>query len=229
MDRFQGFTDQTVPFLWELAFNNNRTWFNDHKQVYLDHLYRPMTALGHAAYDLLTERCPDIRGNLKITRIYRDARRLHGGGPYKDHLWLSVERPHDSGEGDWHGIPALWFEVSPRGWEYGFGYWGRPADMEQYRSRIRKDPKPLEKLVRRFNRQDVFTLEGEEYRRSRGETTRLLTPWFNRKNVALVCRREPDELFRSPALVETLVEGWQSLEGFYRFFDGLWTETGNQE
>ena len=29
----------------------------------------------------------------RVSRIYRDARRLHGRGPYKDHLWFCVERP----------------------------------------------------------------------------------------------------------------------------------------
>lgn len=220
---FQGFTDETIPFLWGLRLNNDRGWFNAHKQTYLDHLYRPMVELGHEAYDLLMDRCP-VRGNLKVTRIYRDARRLHGGGPYKDHLWLSVEPPHESG--DWHGIPALWFEVSPEGYDFGFGYWGRPADMEQYRSRIRSDPRPLEKLVRQFNRQSVFSLEGEEYRRPKGETTPLLTPWLNRKNVALVSHNEADERFLSRQLLEDLVAGWQTLSGFYQYFDTIWAERG---
>ena len=217
---FQGFTDETIQFLWELKFNNERAWFNAHKQTYLEQLYRPMTDLGHEAYDLLMERSGSVRGNLKITRIYRDARRLHSGGPYKDHLWLSVEPPHDR-EADWHGIPALWFQVSATGYDYGFGYWGRPVDMEQYRRRIQREPKVLEKLVRRFNRQSVFTLQGEEYKRPRGETTKLLTPWYNRKYVSLVCSRQPDELFRSPQLVEALVSGWQELAGFYEYFDEL--------
>lgn len=29
----------------------------------------------------------------KVTRIYRDARRLHGRGPYKESLWFTVEQP----------------------------------------------------------------------------------------------------------------------------------------
>ena len=217
---FQGFSDQTIQFLWELKFNNERPWFNDHKEIYLTQLYQPMVALGHEAYDILMERNPKLSGNLKITRIYRDARRLYGGGPYKDHLWLSVERPHDR-DADWHGIPALWFEVSAAGYDYGFGYWGRPMEMEQYRRRIQRDPKTMEKLVRRFQKQNLFTLEGEEYKRPKGETSKLLTPWYNRKFISLVRHCEPDDLFRSPELVQTLADGWQELVGFYQYFDDL--------
>lgn len=40
---------------------------------------------------------------LKTSRIYRDARRLFGRGPYKDHLWFCV-RTRDK---DWTGRPTF--------------------------------------------------------------------------------------------------------------------------
>ena len=43
---FQGFDDTTVDFLWGIRLNNERPWFEAHKQDYLDHLYRPMKELG---------------------------------------------------------------------------------------------------------------------------------------------------------------------------------------
>ena len=179
-----------------------------------------MVALGHEVYDLVRSRNPKLEINLKVTRIYRDARRLHSGGPYKDHLWLSLERPHDS-DADWHGIPALWFEISATGYGYGLGYWGTPMDMELYRRRIQRDPGKLEKLVRKFNRQDTFRLEGECYKRPKGETTPLLTPWYNRKYISLIAGGEPDDLLFSSELVEALADGYQELLPFYRYFNDL--------
>lgn len=217
---FQGFSEQTVAFLWGLKLNNERAWFQAHKQDYLDHLYHPIVALGHEVYDLVLSRNPELDVNLKVTRIYRDARRLHNGGPYKDHLWLSLERPHDA-DADWHGIPALWFEIAADGYGYGMGYWGTPTDMEMYRRRIQRNPKELEKLVRNFNRQDTFRLEGECYKRPKGETTPLLTPWYNRKSISLVAGGAPDDLLFSPALVGALADGFQELLPFYRYFDTL--------
>ena len=43
---FTGFTDETVDFMWGIRFNNERTWFEAHKETYLNHFYRPMQALG---------------------------------------------------------------------------------------------------------------------------------------------------------------------------------------
>ena len=42
---FTGFSDATIDFLWELRFHNERPWFLEHKQTFLDTLDRPMKAL----------------------------------------------------------------------------------------------------------------------------------------------------------------------------------------
>ena len=42
---FEGFSPETIDFLWGIRFNNNREWFQSHKAEYEKHLYRPMVAL----------------------------------------------------------------------------------------------------------------------------------------------------------------------------------------
>ena len=80
---FTGFTDETVDFMWGIRFNNERSWFEAHKEIYLEHFYRPMVELADEIYAFLREQRPDYGLVRKVTRIYRDARRLHGRGPYK--------------------------------------------------------------------------------------------------------------------------------------------------
>ena len=58
---FTGFTDATVDFLWGIRFNNERPWFEAHKETYLSELYRPMKDLGAEIYDFLSEQRPDDR------------------------------------------------------------------------------------------------------------------------------------------------------------------------
>lgn len=217
---FQGYSDETIQFLWGLTFNNERSWFQAHKEEYLKSLYQPTQELGREVYDRFCAQNPDIQVNLHVTRIYRDARRVKHGGPYKDHLWLSLERPHDKDE-DWHGIPALWFEVRATGYEYGMGYWGTPQDMEIYRRRILREPEKLETLIDRYESQTTFRLCGEDYKRPKGQVSEKLMPWFNKKHISLVAGNEPDDLFYSSKLADTLAEGFQSLVPFYEYFDSL--------
>ncbi|MDR2501842.1 MAG: DUF2461 domain-containing protein [Oscillospiraceae bacterium] len=32
--KFEGFSQRTVDFMWELRFNNNKTWFTQHKEEF---------------------------------------------------------------------------------------------------------------------------------------------------------------------------------------------------
>ena len=161
---FTGFTDETVDFMWGIRFNNERTWFEAHKDIYLTQFYQPMKALSAELYDFLREKRPDYGLISKVTRIYRDARRLHGRGPYKESLWFSVEQPSEQ----WTAHPTLWFELSPDGWYCGMGYYmPKPLTMAKLRARIDRDPKTMEALTRRLNGQQELTLETEDYKRPR--------------------------------------------------------------
>lgn len=186
---FQGFSPETIEFLWGIRFNNEKTWFEAHKPDYLKYLYQPMKELGADVQDKLLERFPKSQLNLKISRIYRDARRLFGRGPYKDHLWLTLFRWDGGEEG---ARPALWFEITPDEWSYGMGFWcAKAAVMEQHRARMDRDCKPLLKLASRLDKQDVFVLEGPEYARKKQAPHPKLTDWYNKKSLSIGCTRPP--------------------------------------
>lgn len=72
---FQGFYEETIQFLWELRLNNQRPWFQAHKQEYLDYLYHPMKELGAEVQGRMRSGTQK-RLNLRVVRIYRDARRI---------------------------------------------------------------------------------------------------------------------------------------------------------
>ena len=154
---FQGFTQQTVDFMWGIRFNNERGWFMAHKDEYINTFLTPIKELGEQVYVAMHEALPDEPLILKVSRIYRDARRLHGRGPYNAHLWWCIR----TGDKDWTGRPTFWFELGPDYYSFGLGFWApAPALMETYRKEIDRHPEALSKLVRQFNRQSTFTLEG---------------------------------------------------------------------
>ena len=139
---FTGFTDETVDFMWGIRFNNERAWFEAHKEIYLTHFYQPMRELGDELYDYIAAKRPDLGLIRKVTRIYRDVRRLHGRGPYKESLWFSIEQPSE----EWTAHPTFWFELMPEGWTCGMGYYmPKPLTMAKLRARIDRDPAAMEK------------------------------------------------------------------------------------
>ena len=94
---FQGFSQGAVDFLWGVRFNNERPWFEAHKQEYLDLVAAPLKELALQTQLAMLEKYPDLQLEVKVSRIYRDARRLHGRGPYKDHMWFVMRRPQGGG------------------------------------------------------------------------------------------------------------------------------------
>lgn len=215
---FEGYTQQTIDFLWNLRFNNERSWFLEHKEEFLTYVDAPTRALAAELTEAMTKAYPKLELECKVSRIYRDARRLFGRGPYKDHLWFSLRKPgeHDS------AIPCFFFEVAPERYSYGMGCWDpTPLTMAKLRARIDRDPEPVEKLARQVNRRGEFQLEGELYKRPKGDPGPLLYPWYNRRQINF-CRDENCEgAFFTPELADKVLEGWKSLVPQYRWFREL--------
>lgn len=55
---FTGYSGETLDFLWGIRFNNDRGWFNEHKETYLRCLYRPTLELGAQVQELFSQQFP---------------------------------------------------------------------------------------------------------------------------------------------------------------------------
>ena len=210
---FQGFTEKTGAFLWELAFHNERPWFLAHKQEFEDEVNRPFKALAADTYARMNERFPGFEGRVHVSRIYRDARRLFGRGPYKDHLWFSIKAGDVLLEG-----PMFWFELGPAAYSYGMGFYSAtPAQMEVFRRSIDASPPRFRRLAKALDSRG-FAVDGEPYKRPKklhGDT--LIDAWYNRKRVGADKRFDLGGEAFGPALPGLLVEAYAQLMPMYRF------------
>ena len=57
---FQGFRQQAVDFLWGIRFNNERSWFLEHKQEYLTYVAEPLRQLGEEVQQVMEEKYPEL-------------------------------------------------------------------------------------------------------------------------------------------------------------------------
>lgn len=213
---FQGFSPATYDFLLGIALNNERVWFNQHKQDYVNHLAQPMKALADDVFDALTDRCPDRDLICKVARIYKDARRCRGIEFYKTSLWFSILPPVEN----WQDAPGFWFEVSRNGWSYGMGiFMPKAATMARHRAAIDASPAQLARLNGKLARQREFVLAGESYAKFKEGAPPDLAGWYNLKNFSLIHDDQDVTLtYDGPALVERLVKGFKFLMPFYDYF-----------
>ncbi len=212
---FNGFFPQTHEFLLSLAFNNERSWFTAHKEEFEKYVKEPFGEFGRELLGRVEDAYPEKQWRLRVTRIYRDARRLFGRGPYKDHLWLTVS---EDGMDD-VAAPAFWFAIEPVSYGYGMGiYSPTAAHKERYREMIDANPFELERLAESFGRQDVFTLSGDSYAKKKGSYAEPLSTWYNLKSFSLECRKDYGPDAYSPAIVDEVARGYGELMPYYEYF-----------
>lgn len=215
---FQGFSEAAIQFLWGISLHNEKSWFEAHKTEYAQSVQKPMKALAAQVQQAFLTRHPELCLNFRVCRIYRDARRLHGRGPYKNSLWFSLRRD----DREWTRFPAFWFELRPTGYGFGMGiYSAAPALMARFRQIVDQAPGKMKALAEKFAGQNQFRLDAPEYKRSKGNPPPPLDQWYNRKTIALTCNREPDALLGSPALAEEVLRGFTFLLPYYRYFEAL--------
>lgn len=217
---FQGFSTAASDFLWGIRFNNYRSWFMEHKDEYLTLVQQPLKALAQEVFEKFQEAYPDLDVELHVSRIYRDARRLHGRGPYKDHLWFTIRRPSAN---HWTERPVFWFELRPEGYGYGMGIWeAKPFTMDCFRKEITEKPELLLPLAEQLAAQDVFVLDSPQYKRPKeGTPAGVLADWYNRKGFSISCERDWDETLGGGDLVQVLHEAYKFLMPYYEFVNSM--------
>lgn len=211
---FEGFSQEAVDFLWDLRFNNQRDWFRPRRDTYMRLVDAPLRELAVQTEIAMAEAYPKLELDLKVARVYRDARRLYNGGPYRDTLWFSLRKLRES-EGS---TPCFYFEIAPDFYGIGMGcYDPTPTTMAKLRTRIDRDPKPMERLARKLAKQSEFVLMGQEYKRPKGDPGELLAPWYNRRQLTIAAERECGDLLFTPELGRQVLVGFRFLMPFYQY------------
>lgn len=211
---FQGFSKETGEFLWELSFHNERPWFLEHKEQFERVLNQPFKALAQETAELLQARFPDMQVQCHVSRIYRDARRLFGRGPYKDHLWFTLWDAPAGKEG-----PAFWFEIGPATYGWGMGWFeAAPAEMELFRRSIDANPARFERLAGDIaaSRQK-YRVIGPRYARPKGSYPEPVRGWYESKWVGVETVRDLEEDAFTPELPQLLCDCYAKLTPMYDY------------
>ena len=211
---FEGFTRETSDFLWELSFNNERPWFQEHKDQYMRVLHEPFHALAEDTAAVMRRDYPLANFSLHVSRIYRDARRLFGRGPYKDHLWFTLS----NGDNRYTEGPMFWFEVSAASFSYGLGFFDvSPSEMDAFRSSVDANPARFERLAAQAMKMRGFRVTGPEYKRLKKDLGPVINPWYNRKRFGIEHAKDFDPALLGPDLTTVITHAFKRLMPLYDY------------
>lgn len=217
---FTGFSIETFEFLRDIQLNNNKSWFEEHREGYEDFLLKPLKELvidlWPAMAGLDPRFDPNPSASRSISRIHRDVRFSRDKSPYKSNMWITFKRQSK----DWKEAPCFFFEIFPDSYRYGMGFYCATKEtMDNLRKAIDSKPKEFLKLVLPLKERPEFVVEGERYKRLLGEKSEEINDWYQRKNLCIICSRQLDDRLFTGALVNDLMAGFEFLAPLYHY---LW-------
>jgi len=157
------FSRKTFTFLSALAENNDRAWFEQHKQEYEDQVRGPALAFIADMAEVLPTLSPHFRAVPKkvggsLMRVQRDTRFARDKSPYKTNIGIQFR--HEVGK-DVHA-PGFYVHIAAEECFIGVGLWRPDSDaLFRIRSAIAEDGDAwlAARDDRAFRRH--FTLEGD--------------------------------------------------------------------
>lgn len=167
---FVGFSKATFAFLRGLEKNNDKAWFDAHRDDYEAHLIEPAKAFVSAVGERLARKFPDVhaepRVNGSIFRINRDVRFSKDKTPYKTHLDLWFwEGPEHSRSKD---CPGYYFRLTPKQLILGAGMHGFDKDkLARYRANVANDARGAElaKVVNKLSKLEGVRIGNVGYKK----------------------------------------------------------------
>lgn len=214
------FSENTLRFLAENRLNNSRVWYQAHKKEYTDIVFEPLCAFCEALAPTMTK-IDDLivtqaRVDKTISRIYRDTRFSRDKSLYRDVVWCVFSRDKHVFECP----PAFFFEISPRGFRWGMGYYEIPQKvLSSLRELILSGDEAFVKALSAYANQTTFTIEGERYKRSKyPERSIELREWLDRKNIDFVKNSTDMQLLFSERATDMAAQDFLLLAPMYQLF-----------
>lgn len=148
-----------LDFLKLLKKNNNRDWFNAHKERYLKEHENIVTFADALLFEMNKhDVIENPSGKKSLHRIYRDTRFSKEKTPYKTNWSGGFQRATKKRRGGYY------FHIEPGNTFVAGGFWGpEPKDLKRIRDEFAYDATPLRKILKSKNFVNNFgTLKGEQ-------------------------------------------------------------------
>ena len=198
---------------------DSREWFLEHKNIYLEHVLKPMQEVVSALTPLMLEIDPAFRTEpavgKTISHINRSTRFTKDKSLYRSNIWCTFARDKRLSE----NLPGFFFEVSPNGCSFGCGYYkASNKSLEIMREMILADDPLWLALRESSGRLSPFCQYGEKYRKDHyPEQPAEKREWLNLRNIGFETQLHDPDILYSGRITGVLLEEFPKLEPLYHF------------
>jgi uncharacterized protein (TIGR02453 family) len=207
VDEFTGFPEAALDFYDDLEIDNTRSFWESHKQVYLDAVKAPMVALTEA---LATE-----FGAAKVFRPYRDVRFAKDKTPYKTHQGAFVAVAPATGYYVHIGAPGVRVAAGC--------YHAESADLARIREAVADERRgaELERLLARLTRAGL-EMGGERLKRPpKGyDADHPRIELLKHKSLTVGRDYGFDDVIHTPQLLDLVRRDWRTMRPLVEWLAG---------
>ena len=213
------FSPQSFDFLMENRFMNSKEWFHEHKNIYDECVLKPLTELAVEIAPTIESLDPAIvttpKINKVLSRIYRDTRFSKDKSLFRESVWLSYKKDKKQ----FRHYPEFFVVITPQVLMYGCGYyWMQPETVKVMREMIEENHPAWQKALKAYENQDVFTLEGDMYKRTKyPDYAENIRNWLDRKCICCTKYSTDFNLVFSDKLGQKICEDIVLMKDVYDF------------
>lgn len=216
---------QVFNFLSSLSKNNDRDWFNEHKQEYLSAQEKTI-AFAEELLGLMKthDEIETISGKKSLFRIYRDVRFSKNKAPYKNHFSGSFKRATN------HLRGGYYFHLEPNNSFIACGFFQpNKEDLLRIRQEISVDAESIRSLIGTKEFKSNFgQLEGEQLKTApRGfDKDHPDVDLLRYKSFYVTAHFTNNEVF-STEFAQTISDKFQLLRPYLNYFSEVLTTDEN--
>ena len=215
----------SLDFLKQLQQNNNRDWFNSHKEDYLQQLEIIEKFADGLLANLNTHDVIETpSGKKALQRIYRDTRFSADKTPYKKYWGGGFTRATSQRRGGYY------FHLESGNTFVAGGFWAPNAqDLKRIREDVNYDATPLRKILSSKLFISTFgTLQGEQVKTSpKGfDATHEAIDLLRYKQFLLIKRFTDDEV-TSPEFLKEAGQAYKNMRPFFDYMSEVLTTNSN--
>lgn len=209
---------ETLAFITDVANNNNREWFAEHKDRY-ELAKADVLQFVEKLIPLLAAADPEFSAETSakkcLLRIYRDVRFSKNKDPYKNNYGISF-----AVRGKGVNEPGYYLHIQPGSCFFGAGFWmPEAADLKKIREEIDYNTSEFLEIIEAKSFKNTFQLSQEDKLKKAPKGYETDHPQIELLKLKSFIATFPikDEEFFKPAIVNQLKNAFESVYPFILF------------
>ena len=223
MTEYGGISREALFLLADNRFRDSRAFYEEHKEEIKSSVTVPMRQIAGIIGGELVKLDPVMVTNpvKMVSRVRRDTRYTKDKSMYRENMWIMFMRDKHQ----WVNYPCFWFEVTPRNYSMGIGFFGNDsAVMQNFRKAIRERTDEFARAARRCEKTGAGFF-GSEYKRMPAGCPAGMEPYYARKDFGFIIYSDKLDDLADETILDVIRKNYMAFSPMYSFLLSVADET----